>query len=132
MGLIEGAAVARRRASGTIGRVAPPRFAPAGQSTQVIVGADRTDDIAILDASASLYASYGLKRVYYAAFSPTGHPSAQLPHAGGLQHRGYWSDSRPDRPLRNLVVKLSRHRQVPLAHTYSGDEHGFTIAAPTG
>ena len=50
-------------------------FAPAGQSTQVIVGADHTDDIAILDASASLYASYRLKRVYYAAFSPTGlHP----------------------------------------------------------
>ena len=93
--LIEGAAVARRRASGTIGRAAPPRFAPAGQSTQVIVGADRTDDIAILDASASLYASYGLKRVYYAAFSPTGHPSAQLPHAATplmREHRLYQAD----------------------------------------
>lgn len=93
--LIEGAAVARRRASGTIGRVAPPRFAPAGQSTQVIVGADRTDDIAILDASALLYASYGLKRVYYAAFSPTGHPSAQLPHAATplmREHRLYQAD----------------------------------------
>ena len=93
--LIEGAAVARRRASGTIGRVAPPRFAPAGQSTQVIVGADRTNDIAILDASASLYASYGLKRVYYAAFSPTGHPSAQLPHAATplmREHRLYQAD----------------------------------------
>ena len=93
--LIEGAAVARRRASGTIGRAAPPRFAPAGQSTQVIVGADRTDDIAILDASASLYASYGLKRVYYAAFSPTGHPSAQLPQAATplmREHRLYQAD----------------------------------------
>ena len=93
--LIEGAAVARRRASGTIGRVVPPRFAPAGQSTQVIVGADRTDDIAILNASASLYASYGLKRVYYAAFSPTGHPSAQLPHAATplmREHRLYQAD----------------------------------------
>ena len=93
--LIEGAAVARRRASGTIGRAAPPRFAPAGQSTQVIVGADRTDDIAILNASASLYASYGLKRVYYAAFSPTGHPSAQLPQAATplmREHRLYQAD----------------------------------------
>ncbi len=93
--LIEGTAVARRRASGTIGRAAPPRFAPAGQSTQVIVGADRTDDIAILNASASLYASYGLKRVYYAAFSPTGHPSAQLPQAATplmREHRLYQAD----------------------------------------
>ena len=93
--LIEGAAVARRRASGTIGRAAPPRFAPAGQSTQVIVGADRTDDIAILNASASLYASSGLKRVYYAAFSPTGHPSAQLPQAATplmREHRLYQAD----------------------------------------
>jgi putative DNA modification/repair radical SAM protein len=93
--LIEGAAVARRRASGTIGRAVPPRFAPAGQSTQVIVGADRTDDIAILDVSASLYASYGLKRVYYAAFSPTGHPSAQLPQAATplmREHRLYQAD----------------------------------------
>ena len=93
--LIEGAAVARRRASGTIGRAVPPRFAPAGQSTQVIVGADRTDDIAILNASASLYASYGLKRVYYAAFSPTGHPSAQLPQAATplmREHRLYQAD----------------------------------------
>ena len=93
--LIEGAAVARRRASGTIGRAVPPRFAPAGQSTQVIDGADRTDDIAILNASASLYASYGLKRVYYAAFSPTGHPSAQLPQAATplmREHRLYQAD----------------------------------------
>ncbi len=93
--LIEGTAVARRRASGTIGRAAPPRFAPAGQSTQVIVGADRTDDIAILNASASLYASYGLKRVYYAAFSPTGHPSAQLPQTATplmREHRLYQAD----------------------------------------
>ena len=61
----------------------------------MIVGADRTDDIAILDASASLYASYGLKRVYYAAFSPTGHPSARLPHVATplmREHRLYQAD----------------------------------------
>jgi putative DNA modification/repair radical SAM protein len=93
--LIESATASRRAGSGTIGRAVPPRFAPAGQSTQVIVGADRTDDIAILDASASLYASYRLKRVYYAAFSPTGHPSAQLPQVATpllREHRLYQAD----------------------------------------
>ena len=93
--LIESTTAARRAGAGTIGRAVPPRFAPAGQSTQVIVGADRTDDIAILDASASLYASYRLKRVYYAAFSPTGHPSAQLPQVATplmREHRLYQAD----------------------------------------
>jgi putative DNA modification/repair radical SAM protein len=93
--LIESTAASRRAGSGTIGRAAPPRFAPAGQSTQVIVGADHTDDIAILDASTSLYASYRLKRVYYAAFSPTGHPSAQLPQVATplmREHRLYQAD----------------------------------------
>jgi len=46
------------------------RFAPAGQSTQVIVGADDTNDATVLEASATLYGRYGLKRVYYSAFSP--------------------------------------------------------------
>jgi predicted DNA-binding helix-hairpin-helix protein len=46
-----------------------PAFAPAGQSTQMIVGADGANDRDILAASKSLYASYALKRVYYSAFS---------------------------------------------------------------
>ncbi|SAK66473.1 hypothetical protein AWB81_02693 [Caballeronia arationis] len=47
-----------------------PRFAPAGQSTQMIVGADETDDRTILATAETLYGSYRLKRVYYSAFSP--------------------------------------------------------------
>ncbi len=93
--LIDDASDASRKAIGRIGRAAPPRFAPAGQSTQMIVGADATDDVSILNSSASLYASYGLKRVYYAAFSPTGHPSAQLPTAATpllREHRLYQAD----------------------------------------
>jgi len=46
------------------------RFAPAGQSTQVIVGADDADDATVLASSATLYGRYGLRRVYYSAFSP--------------------------------------------------------------
>ncbi len=47
-----------------------PRFAPAGQSTQMIVGADASSDRDILDLSTNLYGNYGLRRVYYSAFSP--------------------------------------------------------------
>ena len=66
------ARVAPRRASA-------PRFAPAGQSTQMIVGADGTGDGAILAASAGLYAAYRLKRVYYSAFSPIPDAARALP-----------------------------------------------------
>jgi putative DNA modification/repair radical SAM protein len=58
-----------------------PRFAPAGQSTQVIIGADATDDRSILGMSTNLYGSYGMRRVYYSAFSPIPDASAALPPA---------------------------------------------------
>ena len=56
-----------------------PRFAPAGQSTQMIVGADAATDQTILNTSANLYGSYNLKRVYYSAFSPIPDASRALP-----------------------------------------------------
>lgn len=71
------------------------RFAPAGQSTQLIVGADGADDATILRNSARLYGSYGLKRVYYSAFSPIPDASAALPlKAPPLlrEHRLYQAD----------------------------------------
>ena len=55
------------------------RFSPAGQSTQLIVGADDTDDVAVLRTSSGLYSGYGLKRVYYSGFSPIPEASAVLP-----------------------------------------------------
>jgi len=54
-------------------------FSPAGQSTQIIVGADATDDAALLRTSATLYRNYGLRRVYYSAFSPIPAASTVLP-----------------------------------------------------
>ncbi len=54
-------------------------FAPAGQSTQMIVGADDTTDEGVLAASARLYDRYGLARVYYSAFSPIPEASGLLP-----------------------------------------------------
>ncbi|MCO6383367.1 putative DNA modification/repair radical SAM protein [Oceanicola sp. 502str15] len=55
------------------------RFAPAGQSTQMIVGADAAPDSEILANSSNLYASYKLSRVYYSAFSPIPDASKVLP-----------------------------------------------------
>ncbi len=72
-----------------------PRFSPAGQSTQMIVGADAASDRTILSASANLYGSYRLKRVYYSAFSPIPDASRKLPlQAPPLmrEHRLYQAD----------------------------------------
>lgn len=73
----------------------PARFAPAGQSTQLIVGADGADDRTILASSSRLYASYGLKRVYYSGFSPIPDSAAALPLIAPpleREHRLYQAD----------------------------------------
>lgn len=54
-------------------------FSPAGQSTQVIVGADDATDEQVLRTSAALYSTYDLRRVYYSAFSPIPDSSRALP-----------------------------------------------------
>ncbi len=46
-------------------------FVPAGQSTQLIVGATPDKDLSILKLSEALYGNFNLKRVYYSAFVPT-------------------------------------------------------------
>ena len=72
-----------------------PKFAPGGQSTQVIVGADASTDQAIIEKSATLYSSYRLRRVYYSAFSPIPDASKKLPvRAAPLirEHRLYQAD----------------------------------------
>jgi putative DNA modification/repair radical SAM protein len=73
----------------------PPRFAPAGQSTQMIVGADDADDRAVLLASDNLYGNYRRRRVYYSGFSPIPDASSKLPlQPPPLQreHRLYQAD----------------------------------------
>jgi putative DNA modification/repair radical SAM protein len=54
-------------------------FAPAGQSTQMIVGATPSSDATILRRASHLYRTYRLRRVYYSAFSPIPDSSAKLP-----------------------------------------------------
>ncbi|ADX48407.1 Radical SAM domain protein [Paracidovorax avenae ATCC 19860] len=76
-------------------RAEAPRFAPGGQSTQMIVGADGADDRTILATSARLYGGFGLRRVYYSAFSPIPDAPRALPLAAPplvREHRLYQAD----------------------------------------
>ncbi len=56
-----------------------PKFAPAGQSTQLVVGATATSDREIIARASHLYSSYKLRRVYYTGFSPYPEADARLP-----------------------------------------------------
>jgi putative DNA modification/repair radical SAM protein len=76
-------------------RAKPARYAPAGQSTQMIVGADAASDGEILKRSETLYGAYRLRRVYYSAFSPIPDSTARLPLARPplvREHRLYQAD----------------------------------------
>jgi len=72
-----------------------PRFAPAGQSTQLIVGATPENDREIITLSEGLYQRLGMKRVYYSAFVPVS-ADQRLPALSGppllREHRLYQAD----------------------------------------
>ncbi|MDR1415171.1 MAG: putative DNA modification/repair radical SAM protein [Odoribacteraceae bacterium] len=74
---------------------APP-FAPAGQSTQVIVGATPDTDREILRLSSSLYRASTMRRVYYSAFIPVNAGDDRLPNVDrpplAREHRLYQAD----------------------------------------
>ncbi|MCM1329750.1 MAG: putative DNA modification/repair radical SAM protein [Ruminococcus sp.] len=73
-----------------------PKFAPAGQSTQMIIGATPDTDFQILRLSEAMYGKYRLKRVFYSAYIPVGDQKV-LPPAGTKppllrEHRLYQAD----------------------------------------
>ncbi len=73
-----------------------PKFAPAGQSTQMIIGATSDSDLQILRLSEAMYNKYSLKRVFYSAYVPVGDQKL-LPPAGTKppllrEHRLYQAD----------------------------------------
>lgn len=72
-----------------------PAFAPAGQSTQMIIGATPDSDYQIVRLAESLYKKYSLKRVFYSAYIPVG-TSALLPQGQPVpllrEHRLYQAD----------------------------------------
>ena len=72
-----------------------PVYAPAGQSTQMIVGATPSTDATIIATASQLYAKHKLRRVYYSAFSPIPHADGRLPGAAPplvREHRLYQAD----------------------------------------
>ncbi|CAI9121416.1 putative DNA modification/repair radical SAM protein [Brytella acorum] len=108
---IEDGADARRRYRSA------PRFAPAGQSTQMIIGADAATDRDIVARAATLYSRFALRRVYYSAFSPIPHASAVLPLKRPplmREHRLYQSD---------WMVRF---------YSYTPDEVGAAVDPETG
>ena len=74
-----------------------PRFVPAGQSTQMIIGATPESDYQILKVTESLYQKFGLKRVFYSAFVPVVEDRALPARTGDgppllREHRLYQAD----------------------------------------
>jgi putative DNA modification/repair radical SAM protein len=79
----------RRKISST------PKFAAAGQSTQMVVGATAATDHAILTTATHLYGQYKLRRIYYTGFSPYPAADVRLPLKPApmmREHRLYQSD----------------------------------------
>ncbi|MEM1409842.1 MAG: putative DNA modification/repair radical SAM protein, partial [Pseudomonadota bacterium] len=76
-------------------RAKKPLFAPGGQSTQMIVGADNEDDARVLTTATGLYQTHRLRRVYYSAYSPIPDSKPGMPaHKPPLmrEHRLYQAD----------------------------------------
>ena len=78
-----------------LGLAKAPKFAPAGQSTQLVVGATPTNDREIIARASHLYGTYKLRRVYYTGFSPYPEADARLPLKPApliREHRLYQAD----------------------------------------
>ncbi len=76
-------------------RPATPKFAAAGQSTQMVVGATSASDRQILITATHLYQQHKLRRIYYTGFSPYPEADARLPLQATprmREHRLYQSD----------------------------------------
>lgn len=73
-----------------------PKFAPAGQSTQMIIGATEDTDFQILKLSSALYKKYRLKRVFFSAYMPVASnpllPAVNTPPPLLREHRLYQAD----------------------------------------
>ena len=84
-----------RTSQGLKPKAASRIYAPAGQSTQMIIGADGSSDGKILRLSHQLYDRFQMRRVYYSAFSPIPNASQTLPAQPPplmREHRLYQAD----------------------------------------
>ncbi|WP_446743909.1 putative DNA modification/repair radical SAM protein [Silvibacterium acidisoli] len=72
-----------------------PKFVPAGQSTQMVIGATPSTDRQVLSTASNLYSSYKLRRIYFSGFSPYPMGDARLPQKPAplvREHRLYQAD----------------------------------------
>lgn len=72
-----------------------PKFAPAGQTTQMVIGATPAPDAEILAKASDLYRDYQLRRVYFSAFCPIPDANSELPLQPAplvREHRLYQAD----------------------------------------
>lgn len=72
-----------------------PKFAPAGQTTQMVIGATPASDAEILAKASNLYRDHGLRRVYFSAFCPIPDSHSELPSKPAplvREHRLYQAD----------------------------------------
>jgi putative DNA modification/repair radical SAM protein len=70
-------------------------FLPAGQTTQMIIGASPENDAHILKLTEFMYQKYKLKRVYYSSYTPTNFDTSLLPYEQApllREHRLYQAD----------------------------------------
>lgn len=86
--------VLEKRASGEEKNIRRSKFLPAGQTTQMIVGASPESDGEILRLSEAMYRKFSLKRVYYSSYIPVVAHSLLPDRAAGLlrEHRLYQAD----------------------------------------
>ncbi len=96
-----------------------PRFVPAGQSTQMIIGATPENDFQIMSVAESLYQKFDLKRVFYSAFVNVNHNASlpALPEGPPLlrEHRLYQADW------------LLRYYHFTVSELLSADKPNFNI-----
>jgi putative DNA modification/repair radical SAM protein len=59
-----------------------PIFVPAGQSTQMVIGATPENDFEIMQVADNFYKNYNLKRVYYSGYIPVNNGNSLLPQIG--------------------------------------------------
>ena len=120
-----------------------PRFAPAGQSTQMIVGASPETDYHILQLTEGLYNKYHLKRVFYSAYIPvtedtrlpaldTKPPLLRVPGIGPKSARRIWHARKQAAlgldELKRMGVVLKRAQYFITCRGFAGAHPGHGSA----
>ena len=116
-----------------------PKFAPAGQSTQMIVGASPETDYHILKLTEGMYRKYSLKRVFYSAYIPvaedsrlpaldTKPPLLRVPGIGPKSARRIWRARKQAAlgldELKRMGVVLKRAQYFITCRGFSGAHPG--------